>query len=195
MTTTGQLAFDIFGSAERTDRLFLALFPPPDIAQRIIAVRQSFCESQSLRGSHVSADRLHLTLCHLGDHAGVPPHIVPEVTQAAKKFSCAPFPIRLNRLTRFASNYAKPMLVLCGDDNDLQALRNMHQQLGQALARAGLGKYVDKQFTPHITLSYGVAEFAEQSVDPIEWTVTEFSLVHSLLGKTQHKHLNQWSLN
>jgi 2'-5' RNA ligase len=34
----------------------------------------------------------------------------------------------------------------------------------------------------------------KRPVEKISWTVREFALVHSLLGKTQHKDLRKWPL-
>jgi 2'-5' RNA ligase len=31
--------------------------------------------------------------------------------------------------------------------------------------------------------------------EPITWTVRDFVLIHSLVGRSQHKHLARWQLN
>jgi RNA 2',3'-cyclic 3'-phosphodiesterase len=49
-------------------------------------------------------------------------------------------------------------------------------------------------FTPHVTLLYGDGRIGEQSIDPIGWTVREFALVLSLIGKTKYIPLGRWPL-
>jgi 2'-5' RNA ligase len=34
----------------------------------------------------------------------------------------------------------------------------------------------------------------EQKIEPVEWTVREIVLVHSLLGRTEHRPLARWTL-
>lgn len=190
----GQLSFAGFDSEQANDRLFLAVFPPPEVAQQITLLRQNYCQKLNLRGNVVSSERLHVTLHHLGDYAGLPPAIITGAKQAATSLMHAPIELTFNRLTRFAANQHKPMLVLCGDDSEMAALHTFRQQLSQALVKAGLGKQLIKTFTPHITLLYGAAEFSEQMIEPIRWTAHEFVLVHSLLRQTKHIPLASWPL-
>lgn len=68
------------------------------------------------------------------------------------------------------------------------------RELGVAMKKVGLGQWVDSPFTPHVTMLYDEHEVAEQVVDAIGWTATEFVLVHSLLGQTRHVPLGRWPL-
>jgi len=45
-----------------------------------------------------------------------------------------------------------------------------------------------------VTLLYDDVLVQERAVEPIRWTVSEFVLVHSLLGQTRHIPLARWSL-
>ena len=49
------------------------------------------------------------------------------------------------------------------------------------------------RFKPHLTLIYDDCE-ANRNIDSIEWTVREFVLVHSLVGKTQYRLLKRFPL-
>jgi 2'-5' RNA ligase len=49
-------------------------------------------------------------------------------------------------------------------------------------------------FTPHVTLLYDRRCIDEQPIEPVGWTVREFALVLSLIGKTQHVPLGRWQL-
>ena len=75
-----------------------------------------------------------------------------------------------------------------------EALDAFQRDLGQAMARAGLGRWVDKSFLPHVTLLRDRRIVAEQPIAPVTWTVGGFTLIHSLLGRTQHIPLARWSL-
>jgi len=64
------------------------------------------------------------------------------------------------------------------------------------MAKTGrlLGERVASSFTPHVTLLYDGRVVTERLVEPIRWTVREFVLVRSLLGKTRHIVIGRWPL-
>jgi RNA 2',3'-cyclic 3'-phosphodiesterase len=66
--------------------------------------------------------------------------------------------------------------------------------LGAALKRAGLGAATQGDFQPHVTLAYDKLRLKPFAVEPVSWTVREFVLVHSLLGRTTHIPLGRWPL-
>ncbi|MNL66559.1 hypothetical protein D3C87_1910460 [compost metagenome] len=53
---------------------------------------------------------------------------------------------------------------------------------------------MDKSFTPHVTMLYDRRLVAEQGIEPVRWTVGGFTLIHSLLGRTEHIPLARWTL-
>ena len=57
--------------AKLTDRLFFAIFPGPAVAARIARVAQYLRSQHGLKGKPLEARRLHITLHHLGDFAGL----------------------------------------------------------------------------------------------------------------------------
>jgi len=64
---------------------------------------------------------------------------------------------------------------------------------GATMQKAGLGR-TRPQFTPHVTLLYDERGIAEQPIEPINWIVNEFVLVHSLLGRGRYIPLEKWLL-
>jgi 2'-5' RNA ligase len=62
------------------------------------------------------------------------------------------------------------------------------------MTRVGLGRWVVPRFTPHLTLLYDNRYVEGRDVEPIAWSVREFVLIHSVLGKTRHIHLGRWPL-
>ena len=68
------------------------------------------------------------------------------------------------------------------------------QALGLEMMNAGLGRWANLQYTPHVTLFYDDRCVAEQVVETIVWTAHEFVLVHSLIGQNRHVPLARWPL-
>lgn len=182
--------------AAPTDRLFLALFPPAEVAKRIAADWQVRRAALGLTGRIVEADRLHVTLMHLGDHPGLPPGLETAARQAAATLAGqAAFEVCFDRLDNFRKGRDGHIQVLCTSDG-AAALQAFHAALTAALQRAGLARWMDKRagFTPHVTLQYSREAAPAQAVNPVRWQVDGFALVNSKLGRHEHQHLAHWPL-
>ena len=70
----------------------------------------------------------------------------------------------------------------------------LQRALGDRLGAAGLGRHVERRFTPHVTLLYDEHTLAPEAVPPIGWHVGELALVHSLIGRGEHAVLGRWAL-
>ncbi len=176
-----------------TDRLFVGIFPEPAIPLRITRTAEQLRARHALRGIPLPPERFHVTLFHLGDYVGLPEALVRTATEAAATISARPFAVSFDRAGSFTGKSGKLPLVLRGDAG-VGPLKDFQQNLGAALRRAGLGRHVSAQFIPHVTLLYDAKSVAEETVEPIGWTVHEFVLVHSLLGKTRHIPIGRWTL-
>ena len=192
-STSSQLTFDAMAVKEPTDRLFFALFPDPEIAARIAALAQSLRSEHGLHGKALRADRLHVTLHHLGDYAGVPSDVVAQANMAAARLTVAVFETSFDHVSSFSGRSRNSPLVLRGDQG-LAPLLAMQGELGECMKMAGLGRWVKGGFTPHVTLLYDHHSLAMQPVEPIGWMAREFVLVHSELGQTRHHVLGRWPL-
>jgi len=179
-------------AAKRTDGLFFAVYPDAAAAARIATLAQDLRIEYGLKGKPHVASRLHVTLHHLGNHAGLPQLLVSAANEAAAEVAAAPFVVGFDRVASFRRAVRLPLVLRGGDG--VEGLVAFQQLLGAALKRAGLGPWVHAQYTPHLTLLYDDCCVAEQWVDPIIWTVREFVLVRSLLGKSQHLPLARWPL-
>lgn len=112
---------------------------------------------------------------------------------AAPAVSLAPFEIGFDRIGSFTSKRkTRPLVLRAGRDS--AALTMLHRAVGEALTRAGLGRWVRPHFTPHITLLYDRRLVDEHPIESLGWTVTDFVFVHSLLGQGVHNHLARWPL-
>lgn len=193
MASGAQSGFEGFAPPVPTDRLFFALFPDGETASRIAALAASECELHGLRGKPLRSDRLHVTLFHLGDWAGVPEDVVPAAMRAAGALHEAPFDLVFDTVASFAARRAqKPFVLKSASGNE--ALRGFHARFAGELRQAGLAQWARASFEPHVTLAYDRKLVAPQPVEPVAWRARDFALVHSLLGQTRHLRLAEWRL-
>jgi 2'-5' RNA ligase len=184
--------FSLFDAPPVSDRLFFAIFPDPATATDIARQADALRTTHQLSGRPLAPERFHITLHHLGDHAGVRRDIVSLANEAAETMTTSPFEVTFDRAASFHNGGNNPFVLQGGEG--LEALKGFQRDLGLAMARAGLGKWVDKTFTPHVTMLYDRRLVGEQVVAPIRWTVGGFTLIHSLLGRTEHVPLARWTL-
>ena len=184
--------FSLFDAPPIDDRLFFAIFPDPATATSIAQQADALRAGHQLSGRPLAPERLHITLHHLGDHAGLRRDIVAMASEAAEAITSTPFEVTFDRAASFHNGGNNPFVLQGGEG--LDALKAFQRDLGLAMARAGLGKLVDKTFTPHVTMLYDRRLVAEQPIAPVQWTVGGFVLIHSLLGRTEHIPLARWTL-
>jgi 2'-5' RNA ligase len=148
-----------------------------------------------LTGMPIDPERLHITLFCLGQYdGGLPPEIVTRAMEAAGMIAVTPFEVTLDRLLSFRHPSGERPLVLRGSD-DIPSLRAFHQDLAMALAKASLKRFVKSRITPHVTLLRDSRGIPERPIRPISWTVRDFVLVDSLIGKSRHIQLGKWTLH
>ncbi len=182
--------------AAATDRLFLAIYPDRDTIARIAALTDGQRARHGMPGTPVSPDRLHVTLFHLGDFAGLRQDIVDAATKAAARMKAAPFDVTFDAVANFGQQSGNSLLVLKSGATDGNAtLRAFRERLGSSLLAAGVVPADLRHFEPHVTLIYNTRIIEQEAIAPISWCVGEFVLVHSLLGRTRHIHLARWPLD
>jgi len=176
-----------------SDRLFFAIYPDAVSAARIARLAQTLRVKHGLNGNPFKTERFHVTL-HLGDFPGIPQDVVAMSAKAAAAVKMAPFDIEFDRASSFGGRRGGRPFVLCGTDG-IAEVTLLHAELGALLAITGVEGRLERQYTPHLTLLYDDRNVAPQTVESIHWTVREFVLVHSLLGRTQHTPLGRWQLH
>jgi RNA 2',3'-cyclic 3'-phosphodiesterase len=186
-----QLCLPGFENNSRLDNLFFACLPPADRAARIAHIARHLDQEHGLRGSLISPRRLHISLHGLGLYVGLPRALVVAAREAAATVSMARFEVVFDCVMSFKGR-DRPFVLCAGDG--ATALTAFHRALGDAMTKAGLGRRVTTHFTPHITLLYGDRLVKQQSIEQVRWTVQDFVLVHSLVGRRQHIHLDHWPL-
>lgn len=176
-----------------TDRLFFALFPGATPAAQTYALQQDLRVRHGLWGRALAIDRLHVTLCHLGDYSGLPQAVVARARDVASRVRAEPFSVTFDSALSFTGRPRNRPFVLRNRSGG-SGVEAFQRKLAVELKACGLGKFA-RPYTPHMTLLYDTADVAEHSIDPIAWTATEFVLVHSLLGQTRHIRLGAWQLD
>jgi RNA 2',3'-cyclic 3'-phosphodiesterase len=179
-----------FGASQK-ERIFLACLPDAETAARIHALAAGLKRDKDLTGTLILPEHLHVTLFHLGDWASLPDEVVRLAKEAAAQVAAAPFEVSFKRTESFRNRTGIYPLVLTGDAAQWRAL---HTTLSAALKRAGLAAATQGDFEPHVTLLYDPVRLKPSAIPPICWTVRDFVLVHSRLGKTTHGHLGRWPL-
>lgn len=183
------------GNPSPTDRLLFAIYPPAETGIHIAQLRQSLTREWGLRGKPIERNRSHVTLLHLGDYEGLPRGIVAAASEAAAAAAIVepPFYIAFDRVMSFSGKPGNLPYVLCGGDG-IVALTAFQRILSVAMASAGLKLRHGSKFTPHLTLLFDKYQIPEQAIETVGWTVQEFVLVHSLLGRSIHIPLARWPL-
>ncbi|MGA9421073.1 MAG: 2'-5' RNA ligase family protein [Rhodanobacteraceae bacterium] len=172
--------------------MFLAVFPDADAAACMVRLGCALRGELRLKRQPIRAERLHVTLHFLGNHSGLPHGVIAAVRAAAGRITQPAFEVAFDRVASFAGRSRKRPLVMLGDDDfGLSALRGA---LAGQLELAGLADMVDRRFTPHLTLLYDDHAVAPRRIVRIAWTVREFVLVHSLVGRAEYRILDRWPL-
>jgi 2'-5' RNA ligase len=164
-------------------RYFFALQPPTPVASRAGMLRNAFGDA----GGCVSDDRLHLTLGITDDHAERPAAVVDRLLGIGDALEAEPFALTLDRLSGNGRTIAlRPSRTPPG----LTALqRQIDAQMRYwNIRRPGWS------FNPHVTLVYRPHQDFLRPIDPLTWEAAELVLIHSLVGRTQHRVLGNWPL-
>jgi 2'-5' RNA ligase len=189
LQSSEQLSFGREFEAKPGHRLFFGIWPDVGATGRLTRLIARLRNEKIMPGKPVDADRLHVTLHDLGDFADqMPPSLVPTASLAAATVRMQPFNVTFDRVGGI-----KGQFLLRASDRSA-ALMELRQILRAALVKSGLRNRVDGVFNPHVTLSYDFSDVPEQPIDPISWTVSQFVLIESLLGKHQHIERGCWPI-
>lgn len=196
-----QLWLPRFEAASKpTDRLFFAVFPDHVAAQHIAQVARRLHNKYRLQSEPLQTKRYHVSLYHLGDYFDLPQDVIARAKAAASSVAVESFDLGFDRAANFSGRRVDPEEqrshphVLRANDG-VAEITAMQRALATAIAQAGLSARARISYTPHLTLLYGEHRIPEDFIETIRWSVREFVLVHSLLGKTQHVLLARWPLS
>jgi 2'-5' RNA ligase len=173
-----------------SSHLYFMHFPEAAEARKIGCLANLLAHDYALKRKPFAPDRLHSTLQDLGPHVDVPDELVARAKDAAAMVAAPPFDVVFDRVATFSGGPGDRPVVLRGGDGIIC----LQRAIGAAMTKAGLGAFVNRSFTPHITLLRGSGVVEEQTVQAFRWTVRDFALVNSLVGQGKYVVLGQWSL-
>ena len=169
-------------------RPLLLVVPEADVARDMVGLGALAKRDYDLQGPLFPPHRLHVTMHHFGQHSGPPEDIIARVQEAASTVCAERFEVSFDFMEMWSD-----ALVLRG--TAMAGLGELHRKLGVALKKAGLGEWVRSGFTPHVTLMRDRGYVEPQMVKTFRWTVREFVLVNSLIGRTTYVPLAAWQLH
>lgn len=176
-----------------TDRLFFAIFPDDAVAAQAVQLGRQLQSAHKLRKAPHQQDRLHITLAHLGDFAGLRMDLVRDASEVAASLCASRFDVVLDHVLCFSGSAGQRPLVVLGREG-VRRLEAFQHRLDMALKRAGVVRKPTQPYRPHLTLLYGGKDEAAAEVPPLRWTVREFMLVRSFLGQGRYEVLGRWPL-
>lgn len=165
-----------------TDRLFFAVLPDGETAEKIAERTAVWRAAHGLTGRILETGHFHVTLASV--HEG---HGLPEADQIdgwmnrASGISMPSFRVAFDRLVSFANG----ALVLTGDDSTV-GMEVLQQRLSDSLDDAPRPA---RRYTPHVTLLHDGRHVEAEPVEPIAWTVREIALLHRPIGQTTQRIL------
>jgi 2'-5' RNA ligase len=197
------LAFD-FGVCQahaapyQADRMFFAALPEPGTARRIADYAATLRQVHHLRGRVRPTRLLHVSLAGVGAFARLPEPVVAAAAHAGARVRMAPFDVRFNRVMSFDGRLRpgqrRAIVLRC--DRGEHEFRHLRRAIGVTMRSAHLIHRLHESFVPHITLLYDEESLPEAALpETIGWTVREFALVHSVVGRGRHIHLARWQLD
>ena len=193
------MAFDLFAGLPETpkrsdtrERLFFGVMLPEPQAEAALDVLDQSRANHDLRGSAIRRDRLHVTLIHVGDYAGVlPPATVEAAVNAGNAMTSPGFDVVFDHVSSFSGAPGKHPHVLLSDKG-VEAMKAFRADLLKSVVRCGLKPLSRQDFTPHVTLSYADRRLPERPIKPIAWRPEEFVLIHSEVGRSVYHTLGRW---
>ena len=175
--------------------LFLAIFPPPEVAHHVGMLGADLLSRFGMRGQRLQEHHLHMTLHAVAWYdQQIPLQEIEAAKAASAGVRCPPFPITFDRAGSFHNrgNPGNNAFVLRCDARSEASIARLRQQLAVALRRSGLRP--KPTATPHMTLLYDRTIVEEQPIEAVQWTALRFALVLSHVGLGHHQRLGEWQL-
>ena len=175
-------------------RLFFAVMPDADTAERIAALGQALKRSEGLSGKAIKSERLQVTLIHVGDWDDLPKGVVDDCRRVGETTGSSAFDVAFDRAQSFAGATGNQPYVLLGDDAGMAAVKGFRSDLWERLVRVGVKPKSNAEFDPHLTLLYDPKLSPGRVIEPIRWRVGEILLIHSEIGRNKYHELGRWPL-
>lgn len=175
---------------KRPERVFTCIGAGTAAAD-VVRWRELIKRDNAILTKGVLPERLHISLCGIGDYVRIPSRVPFAATRAARRIALSPFEVVLYRAVTFPGfNPHKRPTVLLAESRELRELGDM---LFGYLRREGVK--AGELTTPHMTLFYSPRSIRPVDIEPIRFRVDRFYLIHSERGLTRYNVLGCWLLN
>lgn len=177
-------------------KLFFALRPDEETAERIARVVTAEHAARGLRARLRPSGVFHITLHYFGYFDGEPDaRVVASAERAAAEVVWPAFDLSFDSFTSWGDELAsKHPFVLTGGPG-LDAVRSLRDALGERLTANGLAAPVPAHdYEPHLTLRYDKRPAPVWPIDLPGWRARDFVLVKSPQGQTRHVVIGRWPL-
>lgn len=165
-------------------RFFFALKFDDVTARRLRALAEQMLGAKGL----LRWEHLHMTLA-LGEDMDTPSEaVIAGLRRAGDAVALPAFEIILGQLS------ASRKSIALRPDHVVPPLRALLDGLAAAMAWEGVAMRADWRASPHVTLGYRSGEPFSRPVTQVRWPVTQFVLVHSLVGLGRHETIASWDL-
>lgn len=175
-------------------KLFFALRPDEETAERIARAVTAEHEARGLQARLRPSRIFHITLHYFGYAEGEPDaRVVEAASRGASELSRPAFDLGFDRFMSWGGERAaRHPFVLTGGQG-LEAVRELRDALVERLAAHGLAA-PERAYEPHLTLRYDKRPAPAWAVDLPGWIASEFVLVKSPQGLTRHDVIARWPL-
>lgn len=170
-------------------RLFLALWPCAVVRNQLTKLTQQLAEDCS--GRCIRPENLHLTLVFIGETEY---SNIQKICWAATAIQSSPFNLTLDQV----DCWKKAQATVVGMSRYPAALTTLVQDLQHLLADLNIRYDAKHSFTPHVTLLRNIRQSKlPDSIAPISWPVTHWSLVQSQQTPTgpAYQSIADWPLD
>lgn len=171
----------MFVVATELRRVFFALWPAPELAQRLSSL------GAGQRGRATHGEDLHLTLAFLGEQDEAS---MATLLAIASRLALPRCEIVLDRLGYWRHN----RILWAGPSELPPALRNFVASLHAGLRKTGF-KLDEREFAAHVTLLRNATRLpAEQVFEPLVWPIEAWCLAESRSDETgrRYRELASW---
>lgn len=175
-------------------KLFFALRPDAETAERIAGVVTAAHEARGLPARLRPSAIFHITLHYFGFAEGEPdPALLAPAGCAAAEVACPAFELCFERLCSWGAPGAGHHPFVLTGGAGLDGVRALRDALVAHLVAHGLPA-PPRPYEPHLTLRYDKRPAPAWPLALPGWTAREFVLVKSLQGQTRHEVIGRWPL-
>lgn len=170
------------------DNLFIGLRPPEAAEMQAIAIADDIKSRNAVAGR---LRPLHVSMFNPLAKEPLTNALVLDLKEALSTIRFEPFLLTLDQVVTFRNDKGWTIVLCCRERND--AIFELQQSIVQACQPPGIDLCSKQAFMPHMTLFYSRKAIGEHAVtDAVRWTVSEFWIIRSLVGKTRHVPLWRW---